>query len=299
MAKGLWIEILSFMSRSKPKGYLLANGKQNPGKTLAKLTGETEETIDCLLSELRTNEVFSETADGVIFSRRMVKEAKLSELRAEIGRKGGHAKSKALANAKQNDGKEDGQAPGKPEGESGGGSICQPFACSKTLAKQDLKNKNLRGSSIQEKKDEEGEIIREGGKASSKANKKKPDPDPEDIRLVQILIDLMARNNPTSYILQRLTEYGQEGWINQCRFLRTIDKRTPAEIEAVIRFSQNDEFWQGNILSMGKLRQKWDQLWFKMNRGTGGRSWTESRTAGIREWLAEEKAKDKDGGDDR
>lgn len=89
-----------------------------------------------------------------------------------------------------------------------------------------------------------------------------------DIRLVQLLIDLMEKNNPDSLTLKNLTEERQAEWVNQCRLLREIDNRTEADIEGVIRFSQGDSFWQKNILSMPKLRMQWDQLWMKA-KGSG------------------------------
>ena len=84
-----------------------------------------------------------------------------------------------------------------------------------------------------------------------------------DIRLTQLLLDLMKTNNPDSSILKHLTEKRQAEWMNQCRLLREADGRSPEQIEAVIRFSQADQFWKQNILSMPKLREKWDQLWLK------------------------------------
>lgn len=39
-----------------------------------------------------------------------------------------------------------------------------------------------------------------------------------------------------------------------------IDRRSAADVEAVIRFAQADPFWQSNILSVGKLRDKYDTL---------------------------------------
>ena len=84
-----------------------------------------------------------------------------------------------------------------------------------------------------------------------------------DIRLTQLLVDLMQKNNPDSSILKHLTEKRRAEWMNQCRLLREADKRTEIEIEQVIQFSQADSFWKQNILSMPKLREKWDQLWLK------------------------------------
>lgn len=105
-----------------------------------------------------------------------------------------------------------------------------------------------------------------------------------DIQLTQQLINLMQKNNPNSSILQRLTPKRQNEWINQCRLLREIDKRTPDQIEFIIKFSQNDSFWKSNILSMPKLREKFDQLWLKAKR--------EDKLSGIKEWLNDKEAED-------
>jgi hypothetical protein len=104
-------------------------------------------------------------------------------------------------------------------------------------------------------------------------------PDAVDVRVVQLLIDLMLANNPESSTIRRLTPKSQSEWINQARLLRTADKRTPEQIEAIIRFSQADQFWKGNILSMPKLREQWDKLVMKARRS--------DRFDGIREWLNE------------
>jgi hypothetical protein len=107
---------------------------------------------------------------------------------------------------------------------------------------------------------------------------------PDDLRLVQILIDLMQRNNPSSTTLKNLTPARQAAWIRECRLLREKDGKSAEDIEAVIRYSQNDKFWQSNILSMGTLREKWDRLWLKA-RGSDPH-------AGIKEWLAEKERED-------
>lgn len=102
----------------------------------------------------------------------------------------------------------------------------------------------------------------------------------EDIKLTQILIDLMIKNNPNSSIIRRLTSKRQQTWIDECRKLREIDKRTSEQIEQIIIFSQNDSFWKSNILSMVKLREKFDQLWLKAKK---------QKFSGIKEWLNETK----------
>ena len=99
----------------------------------------------------------------------------------------------------------------------------------------------------------------------------------------------MKANNPDLSILKRLTPKRRAEWTNQCRLLREADGRSPEQVEAVIRFSQADEFWCQNILSMPKLREKWDQLWLKakasMNRGGGNGRGAESPYVGSRSSL--------------
>ncbi|MFC1739145.1 hypothetical protein ACFL1G_08865 [Planctomycetota bacterium] len=45
-----------------------------------------------------------------------------------------------------------------------------------------------------------------------------------------------------------------------------LDKRAPANIEVVIRWCQQDDFWQNNIISTEKLRRQFDRLELKMDR---------------------------------
>ena len=45
------------------------------------------------------------------------------------------------------------------------------------------------------------------------------------------------------------------------------DGRTEREVMGAIDWSQNHEFWRANILSMPKLREKYDQLFMQAKRG--------------------------------
>ncbi len=98
-----------------------------------------------------------------------------------------------------------------------------------------------------------------------------------DKKLTQLLIDLILKNDPNSSIVRRLTEKRQIEWMDACRKLREIDKRNSKLIEQIIIFSQEDDFWKANILSMPKLREKFDQLFHKAKKG---------RFSGIKEWLS-------------
>ena len=101
--------------------------------------------------------------------------------------------------------------------------------------------------------------------------KPKKTSDLDDERLAQLLIELMLKNNPESSIIKHLTPPRRFEWVEAARLMRERDGKTTEEIGAVIRFSQEDDFWKTNILSMPKLRDKWDQLWLKArNRGGSG-----------------------------
>jgi hypothetical protein len=56
--------------------------------------------------------------------------------------------------------------------------------------------------------------------------------------------------------------------LDAARLLIDRDGRTVAQVELAIRWSQADEFWRGNILSMSKLREKYDQLRLAAQRTT-------------------------------
>lgn len=101
-AQGLWIRMLSIMARSKKKGLLLDGEAQMKSKTLAKLVGISEAETDALLGELFEHGVPSKNEDGIIFNRRMVREASLSVIRSEAGKKGGRPKTERSIEYKGN-----------------------------------------------------------------------------------------------------------------------------------------------------------------------------------------------------
>jgi len=87
-----------------------------------------------------------------------------------------------------------------------------------------------------------------------------------DIKLTKLLIDKILENNPESRV-RKITNKQKERWQNDCRLMREQDKRTPEQIKEMINWTQGDIFWRGNILSMGKLREKWDMLTVRMKGG--------------------------------
>lgn len=74
-ARGLWMDVLCMMFESDRRGYLQAsNGKSYSPEQIARMTGCSTDEASRLLKELETSGVYSRTAHGIIFSRRLVRD---------------------------------------------------------------------------------------------------------------------------------------------------------------------------------------------------------------------------------
>jgi len=62
----------------------------------------------------------------------------------------------------------------------------------------------------------------------------------------------------------RPKEPNWNAWANEIRLMRTIDGRTHRQICDLFKRVQADPFWCRNVLSPGKLREKWDELTLKL-----------------------------------
>ena len=92
----------------------------------------------------------------------------------------------------------------------------------------------------------------------------KPQPSEAGCRLSERLCDLILKNNPSA----KITASQGKSWARDADLMLRRDGRTEGQVLEVMDWSQGDNFWKSNILSMGKLRQKFDQLTLKM----GGRN---------------------------
>jgi uncharacterized phage protein (TIGR02220 family) len=90
LARSLWIDMICYMHQGTPYGHLKVNDKVILPVNLAGMVGMQQEVVLDLLAELRDAGVFSETPEGVIYSRRMVKDESLRQIRAAGGIKGGN-----------------------------------------------------------------------------------------------------------------------------------------------------------------------------------------------------------------
>lgn len=113
---------------------------------------------------------------------------------------------------------------------------------------------------------EEDNEIKKGMKQSSSASS-------EGIELARLLTACILENNPKA---KPVTEAKLFAWAAEADRMLRLDKRVFGEARELLEWSQRDLFWKTNILSFGKFREKYDQLWLK-HQQEGGRNGTASR----------------------
>lgn len=109
---------------------------------------------------------------------------------------------------------------------------------------------------------------------------------PDVIRLCDRLADAIEGNG------SKRPKVGKT-WLSACDLMLRVDERTPEQVERAIDWSQSHEFWRSNILSMGKLREKFDQLRLQAKRESNGQRAPNGRPSNLallRESLEEEMA---------
>ena len=84
-ARGLWWELMCLMHESDPYGHLTLNGKPMPDPVAAGLVRVPLALFRKLLAELEAAGVPSRTPDGALYSRRMVRDETLRNVRAAGG----------------------------------------------------------------------------------------------------------------------------------------------------------------------------------------------------------------------
>lgn len=92
--RGIWIDLLCLMHKSKKYGFLVqkVDGKWSnmSPKIIQKLTGLTTKRIINGLRELAKNDVIKYDENGLIYSKRMVKDQALRDVRKKAGSLGGN-----------------------------------------------------------------------------------------------------------------------------------------------------------------------------------------------------------------
>ena len=87
-AQGLWINLLCISHECEPYGHMVVNGKPMTNAQISRLVGLSVKECDKLVGELEDAGVASRSADGALFSRRMVKDEGLRNVRAAGGEGG-------------------------------------------------------------------------------------------------------------------------------------------------------------------------------------------------------------------
>ena len=87
-AQGLWINLLCISHECEPYGHMIVNGKPMTNAQISRLVGLSVKECDKLVGELEDSGVASRSAEGALFSRRMVKDEGLRNVRAAGGEGG-------------------------------------------------------------------------------------------------------------------------------------------------------------------------------------------------------------------
>jgi len=91
-------------------------------------------------------------------------------------------------------------------------------------------------------------------KTSSKKNAGDPEPQRDDVdRICAHLIERIVANGSKR---PNITET----WKREARLLLDTDKRTEEQVHRAIDWCQDNRFWRSKVMSMSKLRDKYDQL---------------------------------------
>jgi len=105
-------------------------------------------------------------------------------------------------------------------------------------------------------------------------------------RLANRLYQNILKNNPDH------KEPNLHKWADDVRLMMEQDKRTEEQIEYLIDWVQKDSFWKSNILSISKLRQKFDQLAIRVKEDHKQQNQTSNKLPrayqSLLDWAAEE-----------
>ncbi len=88
-----------------------------------------------------------------------------------------------------------------------------------------------------------------------------------EYRLSALLRQRILENDPNARVPTPTPE-GMVRWCRDMDLLLRKDNRDPCEAEQIINWCQNDNFWKANILSAGKLREKYTALILQSKRGS-------------------------------
>jgi len=246
-ARGLAIEVICLMHQGSPYGHLTLPALSNDGakdilrpvlpNILARMVGASEDDVEQLLDELLSVGVFSRDAHGIIFSRRMIRDEQVRERRASGGFQSLNNPAVPRPKASLKD------TLRSSSGGSFGGS--PSFAVASSSSK-------ISSSEFEENSDE----------VSANSRKKKHHkPSPEASKLAALLRSEILKNKPDF----RVTQAQERSWARTADLTIRLDGRTYEQLAKLVAWTQRDEFWRSNVLSMETLRRKFDQLQMKQS----------------------------------
>jgi hypothetical protein len=93
LSRYVWLEMIGLMHEADPYGHLIFAGRAMNANQLARMIAMDPEAVAIALAELEQMGVFSLTDEGVIFSRRMVRDEAKHLRAANFGKKGARAKA--------------------------------------------------------------------------------------------------------------------------------------------------------------------------------------------------------------
>lgn len=97
-AQGLWLRMMLLMHDSERYGYLCLHGKPMDSASIARRCRCTLDEYLALLPELDASAIPSRTLEGIIYSRRMVRDHKKREQSRVIGKRGGNPQLRPWVN---------------------------------------------------------------------------------------------------------------------------------------------------------------------------------------------------------
>lgn len=93
----------------------------------------------------------------------------------------------------------------------------------------------------------------------SRPENRKPVFETDDLRFAEFFFAELLKINPSH------KKPNLDAWANDARLMRERDSRTLRDAAELVRWCITDPFWKTNILSVAKLREKWDALTMKKN----------------------------------
>ena len=87
--RGLWADLLNLMMMCDPYGHLSTAGRAMTDEEVARLTGTDIGTYKATLKRIEDRGILSRTPEGIIYSRRLVRDHAAFAKASEYGKKGG------------------------------------------------------------------------------------------------------------------------------------------------------------------------------------------------------------------